>query len=346
MSDLEAVPNRDAGGGAAHAMTAVFEVISPGLLTTVQDLGRPGLVRLGAPSGGAADPLALTVANLVVGNEPSMASIECTLLGPELRVLRDVTVGLGGADLGARALPSGRALRPGAAHPLRAGEVLAFADTEPEVGCRAYLAVAGGIEVPEILGSRSTSLVGGFGGFEGRPLRAGDRLRARGGAPRVEAASALWPVDHPLPPFEGRVRVLAGPDATNGSTAASPSAAELVASTWTVSHESDRRGLRLEGPALASEGQTADRPSQGVLPGAIQLTPSGQSIVLMPDAGPTGGYSVIAVVCSADLWLLGQLRPGSEVAFELVDAREARRAMADRRRLLAAAAEVLAPHLS
>jgi len=122
--------------------------------------------------------------------------------------------------------------------------------------------------------------------------------------------------------------------------------AQFLAGGWTVRHDSDRRGLRLEGPALSSLGPLADRPSQAVLPGAVQLNPSGQPIVLMPDAGPTGGYPVIAVVCSADLWLLGQLRPGSQVAFELIDAWTARRAIEDRRRLLASAAEQLAARLS
>ena len=324
---------------------AVLEVVSPGLLSAIQDIGRAGLEPLGVPSGGAADPLGLAVANLVVGNEPGMAVVECTLLGPELRVLLDVTAGLGGADLGAHALPSGRTLGPGASHRLRAGEVLAFADVEPDSGCRAYLAVAGGIDVPEVLGSRSTSLVGGFGGLEGRALRAGDRLRARTGAPG--SAGAQWPLDLPLPSLDTTVRVLAGPDAIDGGAAGSPaSLAQLLAGAWTVRHDSDRRGLRLEGPALSSLGSIAERPSRAVLTGAVQLTPSGQPIVLMPDAGPTGGYPVIAVVCSADLWLLGQLRPGSEVAFELVDASTARYAIEDRRRLLATAAEQLTARLS
>jgi biotin-dependent carboxylase-like uncharacterized protein len=334
----------------AGGVAGVLEVVSPGLLSAVQDLGRPGLERLGVPSGGAADPLGLAVANLVVGNELGMAAVECTLLGPALRVLLDVTVGLGGADLGAHALPSGRTLGPAASHRLRAGEVLTFADLEPEIGCRAYLAVAGGIDVAEVLGSRSTSIVGGFGGFEGRALRAGDRLRARAGTPG--SAQAEWPVDLPLQAMNAPIRVLAGPDATDEDAAGiTESLAQFVGGPWTVRHDSDRRGLRLEGPALSglapsSLGPIADRPSQAVLPGAVQLTPSGQPIVLMPDAGPTGGYPVIAVVCTADLWLLGQLRPGSEVAFELVDASTARRAMEDRRRLLAIAAERLATRLS
>ena len=325
--------------------TAVFEVAAPGLLSTIQDLGRPGLERFGVPSGGAADPLGITVANLVVGNEPGMAAVECTLLGPQLRVLRDVTVGLGGSDLGAHALPSGRTLRPGASHRLRAGEVLEFADAEPEIGCRAYLAVGGGIDVPEILGSRSTSLVGAFGGFDGRPLRAEDRLPAGRAAP--QGAEIAWPADLELPSARGPIRVLAGPEANDRARGEVPDLpGQLVGAAWTVSHDSDRRGLRFDGPALAGVNPLADRPSSGVLPGAIQVTPSGQPIVLMPDAGPTGGYPVIAVVCSADLWRLGQLRPANEVAFELVDVSTARRAIEDRRRLLTSAAEQLAARLS
>jgi biotin-dependent carboxylase-like uncharacterized protein len=239
-------------------------------------------------------------------------------------------------------------LQADASHRMRAGEVLAFSAVEPEIGCRAYLAVAGGIDVPVLLGSRSTSLVGGFGGFDGRPLRAGDRLLPRGETP--SPAQKEWPEDLSFPSFSAPVRILAGPQATGGAEDdAARSVApltELVAGPWTVSHASDRRGLRLEGPALSTLGPFADRPSQPVLPGAIQQTPSGQPIVLMPDAGPTGGYPVIAVVCSADLWLVGQLRPGYEVAFELIDAATARRAVEDRRRLLRTAAERLAARLS
>ena len=231
-------------GAATGGAAPVLAVISPGLLSTVQDIGRPGLEQLGVPSGGSADPLGLAVANLVVGNEPGLAALECTLLGPELRALRDVTVGLGGADLGAHALPGGRTLESGALHRLLAGEVLAFAGVEPEMGCRAYLAVAGGIDVPEVLGSRSTSLVGGFGGFEGRALRAGDRLGARPGAAGTAGAVARWPLDLPLPLHSVPVRVLVGPDRTNGAGAhATESLAQLLAGTWIVSHDSDRRGV-------------------------------------------------------------------------------------------------------
>lgn len=323
----------------------VLEVLAPGLLSTIQDLGRPGLERFGVPSGGAADPLGLAVANLLVGNEPGLAALECTLLGPELRALRDVSVGIGGADLEARVLPGGRTLRPGGSHRLRAGEVLAFSAVEPDVGCRAYAAVPGGFEVPEVLGSRSTSLVGGFGGLDGRPLRAGDLLPGRVWKPAP--SDVAWPADLELPSSSSAIRVLAGPDATAqlpGSRPDLPS--QLVGTTWTIGHDSDRRGIRLEGQTLAATGPIADRPSSGVLPGAIQVTPSGQPIVLMPDAGPTGGYPVIAVVCAADLWRLGQLRPGSEVTFELVASADARTALVDRRRLLAAAAERLLGHLS
>ncbi|HYN70176.1 MAG TPA: biotin-dependent carboxyltransferase family protein [Candidatus Eisenbacteria bacterium] len=325
--------------------TAVLEVISPGLLSTIQDLGRPGLENVGVPIGGAADPVGLAVANLVLGNAPDMAAIECTLLGPELRVLRDVTVGIGGADLGGQVLRGGRRLPPGASHRLRAGEVLAFAAVEPDLGCRAYLAVPGGIDVPEVLGSKSTSLVGAFGGLQGRALRAGDRLQAHIG--NAASAEVPWPADLGLPAQDAVVRVLSGPQATDADTAGIPETlAHLLGATWEVSHDSDRRGLRLDGPSLASLTLLADDPSQGVLPGAIQLTPSGQPIVLMPDGGTTGGYPVIAVVCAADLWLLGQLRPGSTVAFERIDAATARRAAEDLRQLVATAAERLSARLS
>lgn len=322
---------------------AVLEVVDPGLQTTVQDAGRPGLGAFGVPRAGACDPTALAVANLLVGNRPDAPVLECTIVGPELLVLRDVVVGIAGADLGAVARPSGRRLSTAGAHALAAGERLVLPGSPVGAGgagSRACLAVPGGFEVPVVLGSASTSLVGGFGGFGGRALRRGDRLVAPG--PNLDdrrLAGHRWPTDLPLAGPEDQVAVLAGPAADGPAGRAALTV--LVETAWRVASASDRRGLRLDGPSLHLDA-SADGPSHGVPVGTIQVTPSGQPLVLLPDAGPTGGYPVLAVVASADLPIIGQARPGGTLRFRLVDLDEARAAERDRRHRLASGAERLA----
>lgn len=320
---------------------AVFEVIDQGLLTTVQDTGRAGLGALGVPRAGACDPTALAVANVLLGNRPDAPVLECTIVGPDLLVLRDVVVGIAGADLGAVAQPSGRRLANAAAHGLVAGErlVLRGGDASAGAGCRAYLAVPGGLVVPAVLGSASTSLVGGFGGLEGRALRRGDRLTAAG--PHLDdlrLAHHRWPADLPLPHAGDTAAIVAGPEATGGTGRAALET--LLATAWRVSSMSDRRGIRLDGPSIAPFAP-ADGPSHGVPTGTIQVTPSGQPLVLLPDAGPTGGYPVLAVVATADLSIVGQARPGNALRFRLVDQDTAGALERDRRHVLAAAADRL-----
>ena len=342
------------GAAGAGARRPVLEVLEPGLLTTIQDSGRRGHRSEGVPLAGACDPVGLAVANLLMGNAPGDAAIECTITGPELLALDDVIVGLGGADLGAVAMPSGRRLLPGRAHRLSAGERLVMPGTlTPDEardglvqGCRAYVAVPGGIDEPVLLGSRSTSRVGGFGGHDGRPLRAGDQLTVLGrdSAPGV-AVHAHWPSDVALPGPNDPVRILPGPP-IGAAPDADPDArsaahAALLAGTWRVGAASDRRGLRLEGPPLSGE-VAADAPSHGVIPGAIQLTPSGQPLVLLSDAGTTGGYPVIGVAIAADLGILGQARPGAILRFVATDAAGARAAAVELRARLAGGAERLA----
>lgn len=308
--------DRIAAGGLSSS--PAIEVLDPGLLLTVQDLGRPGWGHLGVPESGAADGRSLALANRLVGNPTGSAALEATLLGPRLRAVRDVTLAIAGADLDAVVQHSARAFPVSVAALLAAGEELAFREAGgPGRGCRVYVAVAGGVDVPQVLGSRSTSLVGAFGGFDGRPLRSGDVLRAFDleAMPTTHDAKTVEPT-----PLNAPVRVLAGPAALEPGGA--DRLATLLATRWTVALESDRRGLRLEpadgdgaGGFAALSIEPADRPSHGVVPGAIQVSPSGQPLVLMPDGGVTGGYPVIAVVIRADLALLGQLAPGAEVRF-------------------------------
>ncbi|HEX5239731.1 MAG TPA: biotin-dependent carboxyltransferase family protein [Candidatus Limnocylindrales bacterium] len=330
----------------------ILEVLDPGLLTTIQDGGRFGYEADGVPQSGAADLIGLAIANVLLGNEPDAAGLELTLLGPRLRALVDVDLALGGADLAAaieRGAPGGgqrttRERAPtGSTIRLRAGDVLAVGGRpdEPGAGCRAYLAAPGGVEVPLVLDSRSTCLPAGFGGLDGRALRAGDRIAAQGAGGRPERRLATRRLAE-IPSPAQRIRVLPGPASGDGD----PAFAGLIERVWLVAPESDRRGLRLE-PAADPDGlarlaplAAGELPSHGVLPGSVQVTPSGQPLVLMPDAGTTGGYPVVAVVISADLPILGQLAPGAEVRFRATDADAARDAELERRRFLAALADL------
>ena len=319
-------------------MEPVLEVLSPGLLTTVQDTGRLGFGHLGVPRSGAADPWSLAVANALLGNPPDSAALECTLVGPELRALRNTVIAIGGADLGAVVRPAGRRLASNAAHNLAAGDVLAIAGPVVDDGARAYLALPGGIHVPLVLGSRSTCLAAGFGGLDGRPLRSGDQLATVSPSPSGSGGVA-WPRGPGDPRPEDAVRILPGPAIQGTPKAMLAAARALAAGAWTVAPASDRQGVRLVGawasaaPALDAKG---DWLSHGVIPGAVQLPPDGKPIVLLADAQPTGGYPVIAVVVAADLPIVGQLGPGRAVRFGLVSADEAATAWIARRAALAA----------
>lgn len=310
-----------------------LEVIDPGPLTTVQDAGRPGLGHLGVPRSGACDPLGLAVANLLVGNQPTDAALEITAGGLSVVARRRLVVGLGGADLGASA--GGRHLPPGGSYAIAADERLVFAGPPPgAAGFRAYLAVPGGIDVPVALGSRSTCLVAGFGGLDGRALRTGDLVRPL--APDLVPPEHRWPDPPPATPGDETViGALPGPADPDGGLLDA-----LTARTWVVDASSDRMGLRLDGPPVPSP--STGTLTHGVTWGAIQLPPDGRPIVLLADAQPTGGYPVIAVVTVADLSLLGQLRPGAalRVAHTTVDA--ARAALRRQRDHLDAVARVLA----
>ena len=321
-------------------MSAALEVLEAGLQTTVQDLGRPGFEHLGVPRSGAADPVALAVANSLVGNDAGAAALECTLLGPRLRARRPLTVALAGADLGSILQPGDRPMANLRPHRLAAGDTIEFSNAgSPELGCRTYVAFQGGIDVESVLGSRSTSLVGAFGGFDGRALQAGDMIDVLD-ADEATAGLALagdrfvegWPDTIRLPAPGDPIRVLAGP-AASGPDGVSR-LTEFLATAWSVTGEFDRRGLRLDSEVAVRRPPLPERPSQGMVPGAVQLAPSGQPLVLMPDAGTTGGYPVIAIVVRADLGILGQLSAGSPMQFQLIDPEAARAAGCARERLL------------
>lgn len=312
-----------------------MHVLAPGLLTTVQDPGRTGWRHLGVGCAGALDGDAHVLANLLVGNGPDAATLEITLTGPRLRFDHAACIAVCGATIDMRCdgvpLPTARPIL------LPAGVTLALGSCRR--GARAYLAVAGGIDVLPVLGSRSTDLRGGFGGFDGRALRAGDTLPIGVGfAQRVDTlrTASWWIDDAPDAPPGAAIRVLSGADATVPVHA-------LYEASWNVANASDRQGLRLEGPALTPVG-TGERVSSPVAPGTIQLPPDGQPIVLLADAQTHGGYPCIGHVIRADLPRLAQLRPGDTLRFAPCTPVQAHDAWRRQRHLLARLAIAIMAH--
>jgi KipI family sensor histidine kinase inhibitor len=291
----------------------VAEVLDPGLLTTVQDAGRTGHRRVGVSGAGPVDARALAAANRAVSNPAGAAALECTIAGPALAFLAPARFAVAGADLGAvleRADLGAWPVPPGSSVLARPGNVLRF--TGRRSGCRAYLALRGGVDVPPVLGSRATDLQSAFGGHAGRALRAGDRICV---GPAREAASREAPAE--LHPSSVVVRVVLGPQADHFDA---PTAARFLGSPWRVGKTADRVGCRLEGEALRHLGP-AEILSDGMVPGSVQVPPDGRPIVMMAEGPTTGGYPKIATVVTEDLPLLAQLVPGEgEVRFEAVSA--------------------------
>lgn len=295
-----------------------LQVLDGGLLTTVQDLGRHGHERYGVPVAGAMDPFALRVANRLVGNLPQAAALEITLVGPRLRATTACLIAVAGADLSLRV--NGWEMPPWVAIWVRQGWVVEFG--ERKTGCRAVLAVAGGIDVPPVMGSRSTYLNGGWGGFAGRSLRPGD-LVSLGQMPRHLPGRAGRPVPPGLLPAYSdapEIRVVMGPQ---DGCFTREGIATFLSGEYRVTPASDRMGYRLQGPTIAHR-ETADILSDGTPLGAVQVPADGQPIVLMADRQTTGGYAKIATAISADIPLLAQCLPGqSRVRFAPVTVQEA-----------------------
>ncbi|MGQ9904816.1 MAG: biotin-dependent carboxyltransferase family protein [Anaerolineae bacterium] len=284
-----------------------LEVIISGFLTTIQDMGRPHAMRHGVPASGAMDAFALQAANRLVGNPPDAAAVEITAGGTIFVALAPLVVAITGADLAPRLDDQPAPLW--ASFVMRPAARLAFATRRRDWGARAYLAVAGGVDVPRVLGSRSTDLAGGFGGLEGRALQAGDVLCVSTAA-HSRAVGQVWREDM-RPAYGSRpaLRVLPGPHADRFTP---ESIAALYGVPWRVGQQSNRIGYRLEGPKLV-QTHSASLPSLGVVMGALQVPPDGWPILLMADTQTTGGYPIAGVVIRADLPLAAQLLPGDSL---------------------------------
>ena len=290
-------------------------VLSPGFLTTVQDLGRERYAHLGISASGAADSLSLRIGNLYLGNPENTAALEMTLVGCTLEFEEDTSIALTGSDFAAQV--NGKPLPLWTPVPIKSGDLLHIGHTT--TGARAYLCVRGGFQCKPFLGSVSTHLITGLGGIEGRPLKKGDTLsvqRLLGKPPSPPfTTNLLRTVDE-----RTLLRVTRGPQEDFFSRDARLA---FLSSPYTVSEDSNRMGLRLNGPALT---RTVDKEmlTEGVSLGAIQVPQGGEPIILFVEHQTTGGYPKIANVISADLHRLGQLRPRDVVRFESVSFKRAR----------------------
>jgi biotin-dependent carboxylase-like uncharacterized protein len=301
-------------------MKPALHVVAPGLMTTLQDMGRRGYQHLGIPVSGALDPVALSAANALAGNPPQAGALEIAYHGPTLVVeAESARFAFAGGAAAIEALPGEGAARPTRIRPfqsvsLRRGEVLRVGGLSGSVV--GYLAVEGGFDVAPVLGSQSTYARARLGGFDGRPLRAGDLLPLHQAQAKARAESMLPALD--LAPPE-RIRVVLGPQDDHFTKRGRRT---FLESTYTVSPASDRMGMRLDG-AVLEHSVGFNIVSDGIAPGSIQVPGNGLPIVLLADRQTTGGYPKIATVIAADLPALGRLAPGAKVAFAVVSVADA-----------------------
>jgi antagonist of KipI len=309
-----------------------IRVEAPGLLTTVQDLGREGYGTIGVSPSGAADPISLRLGNRLVGNVEGAAALEITLLGGSFVFPEGAIVALAGSDFGARlgdvAVAAGSSVEVGPGKTLQLGP--------SRTGARCYLCVQGGIAVPPFLGSASTHLLSGLGGFDGRALRKGDVVSI-GSAIKPFRKRIIAPRVAELLSRRSVLRVTPGPQAEWFDEA---SLRAFYSATYRVSEQSSRMGLRLEG-APVSQSKVTPMITEGVSLGAVQVPPGGSPIILLVEQQTTGGYPKIANVISADLHRVGQLRPRDEIRFELVTFERARSLLIEQENLLASPESIL-----
>ncbi|MCK1281079.1 biotin-dependent carboxyltransferase family protein [Bradyrhizobium sp. 61] len=299
----------------------MIEISQTAPLNTVQDLGRFGYRRYGIGTAGAMDRLALAAGNRALGNAPGAAGVEFQLFPVTIRLREDGAIALTGADCVATL--DGKAIPPWWVLPVKAGQTLKL--SAPLRGARTYLCVGGGINVPEVLGSRSTQMRDGFGGLSGKPLSAGDVLAAGPHAPcrfRDPFGFGIEPPEAAIEPnlhdwaadSDVVLRVILASEAPQFDDA---SLKAFKTASWTVTAQSNRMGYRLAGPTLTRPDPTEMR-SQAIVQGVVQVPPSGQPIVQLADGNSAGGYPKIAYILQSDLWRLAQSTPGRKLRFSLV----------------------------
>ncbi len=320
-----------------------IKVLHHGLATTVQDLGRPGYFHLGIPMGGAMDRYAMRAANLLVGNDEGAAGLEAVFMGPKLEFTEDALVAVTGADMPAKV--DGEEKPGWTAFKVEAGQVLSFDFLK--AGARICIAVSGGIDVPEALGSRSTYPIGALGGFKGRPIAAGDELPVGEGSLASEGKSVA-PALRRMPASPCELRVVPGLYWDRLTDSAKDS---FFADEWKVAPEADRMGYRFKGGRHLEFVERKQPFGAGSDPsnivdscypyGSIQVPGGTEPIILHRDAVSGGGYFMVGTVISADMDLIGQLQPHTPTRFVKVDMDQALAARADRAKMLAALRESL-----
>ena len=310
-------------------------VVAPGMLTTVQDQGRTGYQQYGMPVSGAVDLRAAAVANILAGNDQNEAVLECTLLGPRLKFERANCVAVTGGDLGLTVdgspVPTYRAFR------VEAGQVLGF--TAPVSGCRAYIAFSGGLDIPVVMGSRSTYIKAGIGGFGGRKLQKGDVIAFRSPVETLKNMASRAIAPEFLSRKEYVLRAIPGPQDDCFTRAGIDT---FFGGIYTVTAEFDRMGCRFEGDVIEHKN-SADIISDGISLGAIQVPASGKPIMMLSDRQTTGGYAKIANVITADMRIAAQLKQGDKVRFEKVSVEDARQALLAQRAALSLLQTAVAP---
>lgn len=287
-----------------------IKCLKPGLLTTIQDLGRPSYQSFGVSVSGAMDTLSLKLANIIVGNPPDYAALEITLLGPEILFKGEGVIGITGADLSPTL--NGKAISMWRAIHVKDGAILKFG--KGKNGCRSYLAILGGIDVPEVMGSKATFIRGRYGGMEGRALQSKDCLPIGPIHPKWinEVKNRRIP-DFYIPNFSNRViRFVWGP---HDREFRKESKEIFVKGFYQVTNQSDRMGYRLDGDTLVHK-KSADILSEFAAPGTIQVPANGKPIILMADCQMSGGYTKIGMVIGTDIPLVAQKKPGDAIKFQ------------------------------
>ena len=295
-------------------------ILNPGMLTSVQDLGRIGYQQYGVSVSGVMDPRSASIANILVDNDEGEAVLECTMMGPHLRFDAPNIIAITGGDLGATL--DGQSIDTYRAVPVNAGQTLRF--TMLRTGCRAFVAFAGGLDIPLVMGSRSTDMKAKIGGYQGRKLQKDDVIAFR--APKTDLKNLG--VRHISPEFvpraEYKLRVVLGPQ---DDAFTELGAMTFLSSVYTLTPEFDRMGCRLEGPFIASKS-TTDIISDGIAFGSVQVPSHGKPIILLADRQTTGGYAKIATVISVDIPKLVQRKTDHKVKFQAVTVEEAQELLA------------------
>jgi len=293
----------------------LFRVIKPGFFTTVQDLGRHGFLKYGIPISGAMDEFSLQIANRLVRNNPNDACLEMTAIGPELEALRHMQIAITGGGFTPQI--NGQEVEMWQTLKIENGDLVSFGKVRS--GCRAYLSVRGGINVPFVLGSRSTYVRCEVGGIQGRQLRAEDVIEGFNSARLLDFKVSVPEKFIPRFKDEAHVNVMLGPQVESFTK---KGVETLLSNPYMITIDADRMGYRLEGPTIEHEAK-GNTISDAILPGAVQVPPNGKPIITMQDAQTTGGYAKIAAVVTADIHILGQAKPKDIVYFHRVTLSEA-----------------------